>query len=174
MNNTFFWAFSYNEEKGRGEVRMGKKYAKKPLLFIHQPNEGQMHVPMQHMYVTPKKEQNETSTNGGEEKKGMRHPSFNKNYNSKEEYEQEEKLKQNQTEEKQKFKDMSIEEKVDYFINSPSYAPKLKCEIKTDQRTYRGVITGAEGNDVYIRVGNRSASAKVSLDDIKHIKLLGF
>ncbi|NBJ70913.1 MULTISPECIES: CotO family spore coat protein [Clostridia] len=153
---------------------MGKKYAKKPLLFIHQPNERDLHAPMQHMYVTPKKEQRVKSTTDGGKKKAMRHPSFNKNFTNQEEEVEKETKESEQAGEKPKFKDLSIEEKVDYFIKSPSYAPKLKCEIKTEQRTYRGIITGAEENDVFIRVGNRSSSIKVSLDDIKHIKLLGF
>ncbi len=76
--------------------------------------------------------------------------------------------------ERPKFKDMTIEEKVAYFVDTPSYAPQMRCEIRTEDRAYRGVITGSEDNYVYIRVGNRKQSTKIKLDDIKHIKLLGF
>ncbi|EQB35210.1 MULTISPECIES: CotO family spore coat protein [Virgibacillus] len=156
---------------------MGKKYAKNPLLFIHQPKEVDLQAPMQHMYVTPKNkketgnEKVENFDNKGTQeavKKGGRHPAFDEQNEVKRNNDPKEETKQT------KFKDMSIEEKVDYFVNSPSYAPKLRCEIKTEERTFRGVITGSEGNYVYIRVGNRSSSTKVSLDDIKHIRLLGF
>ncbi|NAP01211.1 hypothetical protein FRY77_35305 [Halomonas sp. MG34] len=76
--------------------------------------------------------------------------------------------------ERPKFKDMTIDEKVAYFVSTHSYATQMRCEIRTGERSYRGVITGSEDNYVYIRVGNRKQSTKINLDDIKHIKLLGF
>lgn len=173
---------------------MGKKYAKNPLLFIHQPKEVDKKVPMQHMYVTPKEKKESKPDHQETVKKSIRHRAFaeqdNEPQNESDLYmndtdsEVEDKMEMteedmteqslNSNGDKQRFKDMSIEEKVNYFVNSPSYAPKLKCEIRTEGRNYRGVITGSDGNDVYVRVGNRSSSTKISLDDIKHIKLLGF
>lgn len=71
-----------------------------------------------------------------------------------------------------KFKDMTIEQKVDYFVNSSSFAPKMRCEIKTEERTYRGVITDKKEEDVFIRVGKRNA--KLTMADIISIRMLGF
>lgn len=170
---------SYNglrNDLKRGKNKMGKKYAQKPLLFIHQSKVGELHAPMQHMYVTPKHNKEVSSKNEEVVKKGMRHRDFDKNEikNKQEDLEETEKSDFSHEEKKQSFKNMSIEEKIEYFLHTPNFAPRLKCEIQTSQRTYRGVITGSEGNDVFIRTGNRSTSTKISLDDIKHIKLLGF
>ncbi|MBU5267484.1 CotO family spore coat protein [Virgibacillus proomii] len=155
---------------------MGKKYAQKPLLFIHQPKVGELQASMQHMYVTPKLNKEGSSNNEEVVKKGMRHRDFDKSVikNKQEKLEETEKSDLSHEGKKQSFKDMSIEEKIEYFLNAPNFAPRLKCEVKTSQRTYRGVITGSEGNDVFIRTGNRSTSTRISLEDIKHIKLLGF
>lgn len=73
-----------------------------------------------------------------------------------------------------KFIDMTLEEKVAYFSDAPSYAPKMRCEIKTAERSYRGVITDAKDDEVFIQVGKRSTSRKIPMADIKEIRMLGF
>ncbi|PAV29174.1 hypothetical protein CIL05_12310 [Virgibacillus profundi] len=73
-----------------------------------------------------------------------------------------------------KFKDMTLEEKVAYFVNKPSYTPKMRCEVKTEEKTYRGIITDYKENDVFIRVGKRSTSTQIPMDKISNIRMLGF
>lgn len=193
-----------------------KRFAKDPLLYIHQPKENNPKAPMQYTSYTnaEKKEHLSAEPEPVEQKKKevvgpinthARRRSFleeqalhqekwkkvESEVNESVEQKHEEKIpelieesknpeKENETEteteksERPKFKDMTIDEKVAYFVSTPSYAPQMRCEIRTGERSYRGVITGSEDNYVYIRVGNRKQSTKINLDDIKHIKLLGF
>src|SRR5699024_11650770 len=73
-----------------------------------------------------------------------------------------------------KFKDMTIEEKVEYFVSQPRHVPKLRCQIETNERKYRGIIIDFQEDHVFIRVGKRSSSTKISLDQITNIRMLGF
>ncbi|CDO02642.1 hypothetical protein BN988_01116 [Oceanobacillus picturae] len=189
-----------------------KRFAKDPLLYIHQPKESNPKAPMQYTsYTNAEKKQHLASEQKPVEKKQKEvlgpistharrrsfleeqalhqekrqkdEPEFGeiveKKYEEKvPEHDEETKspVRETETEKKErpKFKDMTIEEKVAYFVATPSYAPQMRCEIRTGERSYRGVITGSEDNYVYIKVGNRKQSTKINLDDIKHIKLLGF
>src|SRR5699024_12853598 len=76
--------------------------------------------------------------------------------------------------ERPKFKDMTIEEKVEYFVRQPRHVPKLRCQIETNERKYRGIIIDFQEGHVFIRVGKRSSSTKISLDQITNIRMLGF
>ncbi|MFD2629679.1 CotO family spore coat protein [Oceanobacillus kapialis] len=186
-----------------------KRFAKDPLLYIHQPKENKPKAPMQHTSYTNSKKKQPLATEQekveqkqeevpGPVRTHMRRRSFleeqalqqeeqdkheqEKKGEGKKDFEledeREEVIEHKETEEKKeqrpKFRDMTIEEKVAYFVDTPSYAPQMRCEIRTEGKAYRGIITGSEDNFVYIRVGNRKQSTKINLDDIKHIKLLGF
>jgi hypothetical protein len=72
---------------------------------------------------------------------------------------------------KKKFKDMTIQEKVHYFINTPSHLPRMKCEVRTEERKYRGIILDLEDNEVRMRVGRRTVF--ITMEDIIEIQLLG-
>ncbi|MGM8364369.1 CotO family spore coat protein [Virgibacillus sp. W0181] len=75
---------------------------------------------------------------------------------------------------KKKFSDLSLDEKINYFINRPRFAPEVKCELKTEEKVYKGVIVHREGQQVFIRVGNRKSSTQLSIEDIMEINLIGF
>ncbi|KPH74394.1 MULTISPECIES: CotO family spore coat protein [Bacillaceae] len=74
--------------------------------------------------------------------------------------------------ERKQFKDMSIRERVEYFANTSEYAPKMRCEIKTRQRTVRGIIVSFENEEVLFQSGKRML--QIPFDDIRSIRLLGF
>jgi hypothetical protein len=78
------------------------------------------------------------------------------------------------TNETVKFNDRSVKEKVAYFVDAPDFAPKMRCEIKTDARTYRGYIVDQQENIVYLRTGKRTTNTKVPLEEIINIRMLGF
>jgi len=74
-------------------------------------------------------------------------------------------------EDKKNFKDMNIQEKIDYFLNTSSHLPRMRCEVITVERKYRGIILGLEDNEVQMRVGRRTVF--INQEDIKDIQLLG-
>lgn len=71
-----------------------------------------------------------------------------------------------------KFKDRSIEEKIAYFADAPEFAPKMRCEVKTDARTYRGYIADRQEETVYMRTGKRTTN--IPMTKITDIRMLGF
>lgn len=75
---------------------------------------------------------------------------------------------------RKQFKEMSIKERVLYLVESPTYAPKLKCEVNTENQSYRGIITEFKDDTVFIQVPRKSVATQVPLANIKDIRLIGF
>lgn len=165
-----------------------KRYAKNPLLYIHQPDVGTPAASMQSSYRASKRNsspQSETHETGRkikgrpQRRQGKPMPeikevediqsesSLDKNENPKEEF-------INDHTGSKKFKDMTLFEKVKYFADDPSHIPKMKCEIKTEERTYRGIIVDFDGETVFMRMGRRVNTRKVLFKEIKRIRMLGF
>ena len=151
-----------------------KHFAGSPLLYIQQPTISTPVAPMQHNYFTPKHHQNSPEQ---KDKKHTRTVPLKRNHAIKLQDVVEEVLEKEPSEElseQSKFKDMSIKQKVSYFINRPDHAPTIKCEMKTNEKKYYGVITGFENEQVFIRVGRRSSSSEIPLSDITDIRIIGF
>ncbi len=72
------------------------------------------------------------------------------------------------------FREKSLEERVDYFINLPSNMPAMKCEVKTVDDVYRGIIRDFKDGFVFIQLGRGSMMEKVAFDQIQTIRMLGF
>lgn len=75
---------------------------------------------------------------------------------------------------RKKFVDMSIEERLDYFLSQPFFAPRVKCEIRTELRKYVGYIQSIEDNDVTILLPGRNKEVNVQLEEIMAVNLFGF
>ncbi|MBY7143124.1 hypothetical protein KFZ56_08645 [Virgibacillus sp. NKC19-3] len=171
-----------------------KKFAKDPLLYIHQPSTKTPKAPMQHNYTSPQRKRNkevEAST-ADPQTQYVPKKSLNRSFYKEEALyfdEMESEVETNESEENEddedkepideektekRFKDMTLDEKVAYFVDAPEYAPKLRCEVKTEKRSYRGVITDSNDDEVFIRVGKRSSSTAVPMEEIISIRLLGF
>ena len=78
------------------------------------------------------------------------------------------------TNRKKQFKEMTLEEKVLYLADSPTYAPKIKCEIKTEDKFYRGIVTDFSDGTVFMQVGKKSAATSILFETITEIRLIGF
>lgn len=169
----------------RNKMAKPKNYAKTPLLYIHQPDMTSPKAQMQSNYVgkkektetkppAPKKyarivKQNNTAKKISEEVvaesfAGAGTPSKDK---------QEKKDKQ-EAESSKKFSDMTIQEKIDYFLNKPVHIPRMRCEVKTEERTYRGKIQSLEGENILMQVGRRTSLTKIKVSAITEIRLIGF
>ncbi|GIO25778.1 CotO family spore coat protein [Ornithinibacillus bavariensis] len=76
--------------------------------------------------------------------------------------------------EKKKFRDMSILEKVMYFINTPNHLPRMRCEVITEEKKYRGIIKDFQEDHIIMQVGRRMPTTSISIKDVKGIQLIGF
>lgn len=151
-----------------------KRLAKTPLLYIQQPTISTPIAPMQHNYYTPK-HNHEVSNHKSTKNKRTIPLKRNRSANPQDTYE--EALEEEPSEEdagESKFKDMTIKQKVYYFINRSEHAPSIRCQVKTNEKKFHGVITGFENDHVFIRVGRRSSSSEIPLSDIIDIRIIGF
>ncbi|WP_375052286.1 CotO family spore coat protein [Virgibacillus sp. JSM 102003] len=156
-----------------------KKFAKSPLLYIHQPSIGTPKAPMQHQYTSPKKapaEQVVTQETKNVQMRPLRRDNFNKKSDSEIEdtNEEDDDSDESSDQERKKFKDMTLNERIDYFVNPPKHVPAMKCEVKTEERNYRGTIVDLKEENVIMRLGRRTSTTEIPFDSINDIRLIGF
>lgn len=75
--------------------------------------------------------------------------------------------------ERKRFKDMNTKERLEYLSHTPPGVPKMKCEIKTADEVYRGLVATFDGIKADLRIIKRPYKATVSIDEIEEINLLG-
>lgn len=146
-----------------------KKYARAPLLYIDQARVNNPEVEMQSQYRSKRKKK--TVVNKMDEESANGAVTYSSTQNEESDHEQE---KQEQPEKRKSFKEMTIEERVDYFIDSPSYAPKVRSEVVTENRKYRGVIKAREEDHVIIAIGSRTSPKRIPIEEIIDIRIIGF
>jgi len=163
-----------------------KKFAKAPLLYIEQPTVNNPEAEMQHQYKSKRRRSkpSEKAVDTEEDTvtyNSIRQPAVEETVQDKEAHTEEETEEAKEEEDikseskkRKNFRDMSIEEKVMYFVESSSYAPKVRCEVRTANRKYRGKIVDFKDNLVYIETGSRSPNRSVSFDKITDIQIIGF
>lgn len=144
------------------------RYAKDPLLYIHQVRTEKINANMQEYYRSSR-----TKSASTEEKRSS--PSRIKkvlpvyNHNLDTDIDESEEQETDQIKNKN-FLEMTVEEQLIYLTDKPSYAPRLVCEIRTDQRSYRGVVLSYQNGIVTIRSGRRSI--EIPREEIERIRLL--
>lgn len=157
------------------------RFAKDPLLYIQQVNASKINANMQHRYVSSKRKKEEEMKVNPKEKQLEERPikriRTESVYKSSTEIGDKEKEKEETNEHEQKerrdkpFQKMTIEEKLNYLVNRPEYAPRLTCEVKTEKRAYRGIILNYQDEIATIRSGKRKI--EIPGTTIKHIRMLG-
>jgi hypothetical protein len=70
------------------------------------------------------------------------------------------------------FKEMNVEERLDYLINYPRVLPPPPCVFITDQGNYQGYLTEYDGNEVTIRFHDQTIKS-VSVNALKNVMLIG-
>src|SRR5690625_5217630 len=165
-----------------------KRYAKEPLLYIHQPTRQQPEARMQQDYYSPPKSAEQdvpemVPKQFRQRRVGRRKFPIDPEVDEDElgfgEEEAEERTEtaeanSDQVVKNSHFNDLTIEEKVTYFINMPDNAPVVRCEVDTEERKYRGTIVDSKDDLVFMRVGRRASTTEIPLKDIQEISLLGF
>lgn len=143
-----------------------ERYAKDPLLYIHQTRTEKINANMQQYYRSSKMKPESTEekpSSPGRIKKMS--PVYNHNSETDEsESEDTEQIKN------KNFQEMTVEEQLVYLTDKPSYAPRIVCEIRTNQRSYRGVVLNYLDGVVTIRSGRRRL--EISREEIERIRLL--
>lgn len=167
-----------------GKKMQEKRFAKTPLLYIDQPTISKPKAPMQHDYLTPRKVQKNTEQVETPKKRTPTRPQKRSYF-----YEEEQAFKQRekaselkdetgrereQTSTEKQFKNMTLQEKVNYFVELPDHIVKVRCEMITEDKKYRGIITDFKDDFVYIRIGQRSSSERIEFSKVKEIRMLGF
>ncbi|WP_077623034.1 CotO family spore coat protein [Sediminibacillus massiliensis] len=136
-------------------MKKRRKYSREPMMYITQPKLAAPAVTMQAHYRSFKKRTNKPD-------------------NHKEPEENVEETQSHPRSKQKKFKDMTIEEKVLYFVRLPKQVPKMKCEIFTEEKSYMGLITGYNDHKVVIKTARSPRQVELDIKDIKEINLLGF
>ena len=72
------------------------------------------------------------------------------------------------------FKEMSVEEKVEYLVNLPIAVPKVKCEIRTKETTIQGIIAGYTNGVVQIVQRKKPFRVDLKIEDILGINRKSF
>ncbi|WP_407271025.1 CotO family spore coat protein [Radiobacillus sp. PE A8.2] len=174
-----------------------KKHLHNPMLYITQPKLEKPSASMQSSYRTPKKrtidkqsadatasnektirrkkmklkQESEQPAIEAEVEKGVvdRELDEHNDYNLEESEE-----KGTEQSNRKRFRDMTVEEKVNYFVSLPKQVPKMKCEVKTAEQSYRGVIYDYDNKVVFMVVIRGRKKIELDIDEIIDIRLMGF
>ncbi|MFG6149438.1 CotO family spore coat protein [Halobacillus sp. B23F22_1] len=158
-----------------------KQMAKPPILYITQPNLQPAEVSMQTSFrsqsttIKPSLQENElrarnqsiingeggTTTEEAPPSEPADKPEADLTFSSRKDR-------------RQRFRDMSLEEKVNYFVQLPSQLPKMKCEVTTAEDTWKGYVQKYEDGIVYMKTFQKPFQQEVPFKDIQSIRLLGF
>ncbi|MFC4403270.1 CotO family spore coat protein [Gracilibacillus xinjiangensis] len=126
-----------------------------PKLYLHQPSFTEPSSQMQTVYQSNKRKKR-------------------KKINKEMKEAEEKKVVNEDTVNKKKFKDMSIEEKVEHFAAMPKHLPRVRCEIITDRKKYYGFIHDYQNEMVSIKTPSRVEEVAVPIQQIKAINIAGF
>lgn len=143
-----------------------ERYAKAPLLYIHQSRTDKIQANMQDYYRSSKMKSTDTgekSSSPGRIKRTS--PVYKHNSDSDESGMEDTEQVKNKS-----FQDMTVEEQLIYLTDKPSYAPQLICEIRTAERSYRGIVLNYKDGVATIRSGRRSL--EIPYETIDRIRLL--
>ncbi|RDW18284.1 hypothetical protein CWR48_11920 [Oceanobacillus arenosus] len=173
-----------------------KKFANEPMLYIQQPSISRPAAPMQHQYTSPKRRKDVISSESTADtqlksaaapRKRVKHNTFQQQLmgktvdNLEETIDQEpvqekvDEVKEQATQNRKKqFKEMTLQEKALYLADSPTFAPKVKCEVKTNEQSHRGIVTDFKDDTVFMQVGRRTTLTSIPFADITEIRMISF
>lgn len=167
-----------------------KRLAKQPMLYIAQPKFKPAEVQMQTSFRSQRSSTSSTASSSGgttvqEMELRLRNQSaagtVEKAEPNAEQSEQEdtpsaekESPAQKPRERRQRFQDLDLEGKVNYFFQLSPHVPKMKCEVSTDEEAYRGYIIDYQDGIVSMKIFQRPYHQDVPFEKIKDIRLIGF
>jgi hypothetical protein len=166
-----------------------KRLAKQPMLYIAQPEFKPAEVQMQTSFRSQRSSSSQVSSGGGtsiqEKELRLRNqsatPVETEEPKAEQEVQEETSASDNAAsktksprERRQRFQDLDLEGKVNYFFQLSPHVPKMKCEVSTEDESYRGYITDYKDGIVTMKVFQRPYHQDVPFEKIKEIRLIGF
>ena len=143
-----------------------ERYAKAPLLYIHQTRTEKINANMQQYYRSSKMKPADTEEKPpSPDRIKKSSPVYTHNSNS-----DEMGLEDIDQQKDKNFQEMTVEEQLIYLTDKPSYAPRLVCEIKTNERSYRGLVLDYKDGVATIRSGRRRL--EIPREEIERIRML--
>lgn len=156
-----------------------KQFAENPLLYIQQPTTKTPQAQMQHNYDTFRQSDQQTTQKQEHKKTKSRQtrPLRRDNFHQMREKQEQELVPSHadteQSSKQPKFSDMTLVEKINYFVDRSNQILQIRCEIQTEDQTFKGVVTGKEEEYILMRIGRRTSHHKVLISEITDIRMLG-
>jgi hypothetical protein len=172
---------------------MSTKKSKGPLLYIHQPFARTPATNMQDTYTTREElvvEEERPSEDESKKKislakkeiipeqinkdvKKLENPSTTPQTKTPETSATTHQKRQHTTFNRVKpFKEMNIEERLDYLINYPKVLPPAPCVFATEEKNYQGYLIEYDGQEATIRFHDQSTKT-VPVHELKNVLLIG-
>jgi hypothetical protein len=173
-----------------------QNYQIKPLMYIVQPDNQDIHVHMQSFVVKKVRkkaiagtERIDSSVKASANESNLEEKTLEEipeeiNLNKDVSFVQEAQDHQVEQKQEQSVKEyrkqrkpltqMNVEEKIEFFTNLPKNMPRTLCQIETADENYRGVIMSEEDKIVTIRSLTHAKPIDLPVAEIIAIKLLGF
>lgn len=152
-----------------------------PLLYIHQPGAKSVELKMQQSYYASEKKQQVVVEEKGEtlEKEELEfvmeeveQEKISEIITVDQEEEQEEEEMEQVEVRKKPFKEMEIDEKIEYLLNRPSYIPNPLCEFVVSGDHLMGYVVRQQGDFLFIRTQASIEMLVVPVKDISSIRML--
>ena len=140
----------------------------KPLLYVAQPELPQAKLNVQQSFVLKSKhvlsERKNTEDSSSSEIELKNEPIEEEKPNE---------VKNKKSWIKKPFREMSVEEKVNFMIHKPHYIPKVECRIKTIHDLFVGFISGYENNEVMVNISSNLTDIRIPIVEIESIQMAG-
>ncbi|WP_064092277.1 CotO family spore coat protein [Rossellomorea aquimaris] len=176
-------------------MKKEKSAKKEPLLYIQQPKLENVKANMQVTYRSSKakpkevKPVEEMSSSKKENSSYQRKIGTEEPYQDEKEFkkstnEKDEEIAQNTSSKEEKFsgasafrkvkpfKELSIDEKLDYISESISGKVPFPCEFSTEESSHKGVMTNDAGNEITIKTF-QGEEFTIKRSALKSIKMIG-
>lgn len=172
---------------------MSKRKSKGPLLYIHQPFVRTPATNMQETYMIKQElvEIEEEKPNQEEPKKKIslakkelvqeqvtkdipifEHPPTTSHSNSPTPSKTFQDKKQTSFNRVKPFKEMNLEERLEYLINYPKVLPPAPCVFVTEEKNYQGYLIEYDSQNVTIRFHDQTTKT-LPIHGLKNVMLIG-
>jgi hypothetical protein len=146
-----------------------RKVQPKPLLYIAQPDYGDYVQQSEDYVVSQINQKEESKKTKGTEK--VQERSSQKEVEKVQPTKKVEQVKRKRSD-KKSFKDMTVEEKVDFIINLPQQLPRLTADIVTEENKVRGLIYEKDEDIIRVRTYKAPYKAEININEIQEINIV--
>lgn len=128
--------------------RKTKLVRNSPLLYIIQPQISEIDVKMQNYFVVKP------------------------NIEEKKQLSSNDKIEETPKQPKLNFKEMSVEEQLEFLTKLPEKVKPIKCQFKTNVKDYKGIIVSQQEDIVEIKTELQKDNIQLKIEEIISISML--